>query len=204
VACSLLSPPCGKATATGVGEPLISCHDQRVSVTSHSLPLVNLLDRIAKSCSVRIFSLSDIPADTVVEVEMADQKVEKALAGLLEGYNNIVVYNAGPEKAGLCLRAGMPPGYDAAASTASSQSREASPAAESGPEAGGQRPSATANQSEFLRAQIDRLNKRIESGVSDRMYQEAIKTKNPAFVQNDRTLLARYEERLARLENGGK
>ncbi|MDR3629318.1 MAG: hypothetical protein P4L42_03160 [Desulfocapsaceae bacterium] len=203
----LLLSSSSHAAAAGEAEPRIACHDQRLSVTSHSLPLVNLLDKIAKTCDVRIFSISEIKSNTVVDVEMVDQKVDKALATLLEGYNNIVVYNAGQEKAGLCLRAGMPPGYDNAviASSPSSGRGDISPKAVSETKTGSvQKSPAAADQGDFLRSQIAMLSERIESGVSDRMYEEAIKTKDPSFVQNDRAMLASYEKRLARIEDGKK
>ena len=203
----LLLSSSSHAAAPGEAEPRIACHDQRLSVTSHSLPLVNLLDKIAKTCDVRIFSISEIKSNTVVDVEMVDQKVDKALVTLLEGYNNIVVYNAGQAKAGLCLRAGMPPGHDNAviASSPSSGPGDISPKVVTETKTGGvQKPPAAADQSDFLRSQIAMLSERIESGDSDRMYEEAIKTKDPSFVQNDRAMLASYEKRLARIEDGKK
>lgn len=54
---------------------------------------------------------------------------------------------------------------------------------------------------EFLKGEIARLSKQIESGEADRQFAFWAKRKNPRFVPNDRALLERYNNELTTLYN---
>jgi|GEM_PF-6412452 len=191
--------PCGAASAesqvgavSGQENPQISFHNERLSIRAKSVPLADLVDSIAKMCDLRIFAASAEKTNKVVNVDMTDWEVDKALANLLKGCNYLVVYNEAQEKTGLMTEAGISAdtGLDVAPSSAPktlpSQTGEA----------------LREQQITRIQRQIEMLSQRIESGASDRLYQNAIKTKKPAFVQDDRKLLANYQKQLARLESG--
>lgn len=58
-----------------------------------------------------------------------------------------------------------------------------------------------ASREEFLKGEIARLSKQIESGESDRQFAFWAKRKNSRFVPNDRALLERYNNELTTLYN---
>lgn len=196
MAFSLFLCPCGQtavagqdAGVSGAANPLISLHNEQLTVKAKAVPLQDLINSIAKTCELRIFSASAEKIDKAVTIEMVDWKVEKALATLLRGCNYLVVYNEAKDKTGLVSQIGTLPDHgDNRAATSSSASAATT--------VGEKRQ----RQAEHFRLQMEMLRERIASGASDRFYENAIKTKDPEFVQDDRKLLASYEKRLASLE----
>ncbi len=206
MAFSLFLSPCSKAVAAGQDlaasgnvKPLVSLHNERLSIKAQSVPLPHLLDSIAKTCDLRIFSASaekiDAVVDVDVDVELIDRKIEDVLASLLKGSSYLVVYNEAKEKVGLFSSTGTLSDASHDQETVLYSSLD-SPLTPTGDE--------MQEQADYFREQMEMLSQRIASGASDRSYEEAIKTKDPSFVQNDRELLASYEERLTRLGNGTK
>lgn len=196
MALSLLLPPCSasaaigpEAGASGAANPHISLHNEQLTIKAKAVPLQDLVDSIAKTCDLRIFSASAEKISKVVTIEMVDWKVEKALATLLRGSNYLVVYNEAKEKTGLVAQMGNLPDHGNDPVATSSSAIEAATLGDK-----------KQRQAEHFRLQMEMLRERIASGASDRFYETAIKTKDPQFVQNDRKLLASYETRLARLE----
>lgn len=72
------------------------------------------------------------------------------------------------------------------------------------PERESVRLAAKASREEFLKGEIARLSKQVESGESDRQFAFWAKRKDPRFVPNDRTLLERYNNELTSLYNISK
>jgi len=122
-------------------------------------------------------------------VDIDGQRLEQALANLLKGCNYLIVYNEGSENAGLVASYSKSTSIEKLSQATNSSHDEAPYVVRSEAE----------EQVEFIRQEIATLRDRIDSGASDRMYEIAIKTKPAEFVQNDRQLLASYEERLADL-----
>jgi len=73
------------------------------------------------------------------------------------------------------------------------------PAYDEAPEREAVRLAAKGAREEFLKGEIARLSKQIESGESDRQFAFWAKRKDPKFVPNDRALLERYNNELTTL-----
>ncbi len=195
-ACLLLLACHGQAMATvhktpapDQVNPLVSWHDGRLTVKARSVPLQQVLDAIAKNCNLRIFTPSAEKIAILADVDVTDQKVEQVLADLLKGCNYLVVYNEARENTGLVAsRASVSSSADSSLLASSVPDEAPLPVRDEKEE-----------QADYFRQQIEVLRERIASGASDRMYAIAVKTKSPEFVQDDRKLLASYEERLANL-----
>ncbi len=171
--------------------PVIVCQDEQLTVKATSVPLEQLLDAISKTCNLRIFTPSKNKTSRSVNVDIDGQQLEPALANLLKGCNYLIVFNENPENVGIVATSADRP----------SERKEAQATASFHDEAPYVVLSEEEEQVEFIRQEIAILKDRIESGVSDRMHEIAIKTKPAEFVQDDRQLLASYEERLATLSN---
>ena len=166
--------------------PFITWQNERLTVRARAVPLQDLLETIAKTCDLRIFSASADKTTALVDVDMHERTIEQTLKELLRGCNYLVIYNESTEKIGLVSSFNSTRRDDQAGAKASHP--ETVP------------PSIQEEEIERVRFQIEMLSERIASGASDRFYENAIKFREPAFVQDDRQVLARYQERLAKLE----
>lgn len=186
---------CGPMSETIQAAPMpkksnqvIICQDEQLTVKATSVPLEQLLDAICKTCNLRIFTPSkDKTTNKLIDVDINGQKLEQALSDLLKGCDYLIVYNEDSENAGLVASSVTSSPTDKFSQTINSSQDEAPYVVLSEEE----------EQTEFIRQEIATLKDRIASGTSDRMYEIAIKSKPAEFVQNDRQLLASYEERLA-------
>lgn len=175
-----------------IAPPQVLCIDERVSVKAKSVTLGQMLDGIAKACHLKIISPSVDKAHALVSADLADTALAEALNELLRGCNYLVVYNEPMEQAGFIattapLRSAQP---------AQPQMEEVAVAdAENTPAADEKQ-----EKIEYLRNQIDTLNSRIASGATDDFIEQAIQTKPREFVEDDRKILANYQERLVALE----
>lgn len=170
--------------------PSITWQNERLTIKAKAVPLQDLLDRVAKTCDLRIFSAS-ADKTTLVDVDMQERTIEQSLKELLRGHSYLTIYNEVAEKTGLVLSDSRP---------ASDEPEPARLAGATNDDLSKPVVDEKQAQAEYLRGQIETLNERIASGESDSFYENAIKFKDPRFVQNDRQELASYQEKLARLE----
>lgn len=168
--------------------PSIIFQNDRLTIKAKAVPLQDLLDRVAKTCDLRIFSATADKA-ALVSVELHEHTIEQALKELLRGHSYLTIYNEDSEKSGLVIITGTqsspegqvtaPPIYQAA-TTAEIQK---------------------ANQIKLLRNKIERLDKKIARGGTEKSNQTDLETNSPGEM-DDREKLEIYQLRLSMLEGG--
>lgn len=181
------APLPNKGPGANSGNPQVMCVDERITVKAKSVSLDTVLDSIAKACGLKILSASGEKTDTLINADIADVTLADALKELLRGCDYLVVYNEPSKNTG----------FLASVAKARSKANHYDVMTEVEDEPDWKKEQKQAN---FLRHQIEILTDRIASGASDQFFQEAIKTKPPEFVEDDRKMLASYQERLASLE----
>jgi hypothetical protein len=166
----------------------ISLHNERLSIKAKAVPLQDLLDRIAKTCDLRIFLASADKAKNLVDVDMHERTIEQTLKQLLRGNSYLVVYNEANEKTGLSIMpgtsilGGLETEFSASQPSSTVEARKA-------------------RQARLLRNQIKRLDRIIARGTLDISDQTAIETNTLDTVAQERKQLKIYQERLAALED---
>ena len=170
--------------------PYVSFNGENINIDAKAVPLPTLLDNIAKACSLRIFSPSAVVSDEIIDIVMDDSSLEDVLDTLLTDHNYLIIYNERPQNLGLSTIVGTLSDY--------AQLQAADLLARSdGPEGKEQRLAQKAN---YFRQQMEMLQQRIDSGASDKAYQDALESKSPEYVTHDEELLASFKKRLAELE----
>lgn len=194
--CSVDAAPLpNKGPVAHAGNPQVMCIGERVSVKAKSFSRYTILDNIAKACRLKIHSTSAEQTSTLISVDISNVVLSDTLNELLRGCDYLVVYNESPENTGFftSITQAEPmintnAGITEAVTVVAGAGSEPLPIKDKRQE-----------RADFICFQIKMLNARIESGASDRVFQQAIKTTPPEFVQDDRKRLADYQKKLASL-----
>lgn len=177
----------------------VQCTDDRITVKATSIPRQNLVENIAKTCRLRIYSSQRELMHLPVSVEFKDFDVVDAVDELLRGCNYLIIHNEPLENSGLISMLVQPQSLENA-----NVLTEPPPEEVTEPQSEAEdHPSLTQNRAErrtaALQKQIAFLKKRIANGSSDRARAIALRDKPVESVRDDREVLARLEEKLAQL-----
>jgi hypothetical protein len=93
------------SVATGAIEYL-AYKDGRISLKTHEVPLVSLLQEIVGSTNIQIVTASRIQGDQLINADVQNKSLAETLRLLLAGYNYLVCYHTEPSFRGLQLIAG--------------------------------------------------------------------------------------------------
>ncbi|MFO7740461.1 MAG: hypothetical protein R6V46_18425 [Desulfatiglandaceae bacterium] len=166
-----------------------------VTVQESGVSLISFLENLSELAFLKIYVVETIDPTRRIQVNFEHQQIEKVLRFVLKGYNHAIVFNVPQHRQPAVFsyntnesRQTVPAG--SVTDSQESQLAQTEPSSE---------PGAIEPQRQMLTQTIDELNQRIESGLSDMVYEKWVKVRGPKYVVHDRDRLRTYQGQLSRL-----
>ncbi|MFO7740426.1 MAG: hypothetical protein R6V46_18250 [Desulfatiglandaceae bacterium] len=183
-----------------------------VTVEATNIPLIDFLENLSQLAYIKIYVVETIDPTQRIRLDFDERQIEKVLRSVLRGYNHAIVFNV-PE-----IRQATVFTYNAKGNKqvklASSEtnppvdlkeqielaSSETNPPVTLKATPFDPLPNTEEAKKNWLTRRIAVLKKRIDSGLSDKIYTQWLEgSKDPSSVVHDRDRLKAYQGQLSRL-----
>lgn len=153
-----------------------------VSVQKSDIPRIEFLIGLSELANLQFIVVEAIDPNQLITVNFNHEPIEEVVRSVLNGYSYAVIYNTSEKDQGIILS------YNASGDIQTNVDHFGS----------GTPMDTKETTRQMLTQRIKELNRRIESGESDRCYEKWVKIKGPKFVVHDRDKLEGYQRQLSK------
>jgi hypothetical protein len=162
-----------------------------VTIKQNNVSLLDLLEQIAKRMDMQIYITSQIDPATRISPNYDKVAPEALIQSLLKNYSYALIYNASQLNDPRESRIWFADRNHPRQSLADANNVNNAAATEIS-----DRAAVAPHQEDRIMVEIEALKKRIDSGISDREYEQWKKIRGPRFATHDRDRLAAYRKQL--------